>query len=188
MSDSGWDAGRLIATSSQTVGPFFHFGLAVNTALGRVAPPEAKGERIELRVRVLDGDHLPVFDALIEIYQADAEGHYGQAGFPGFGRLPTDENGTCVFETIRPGPVPDGRGGVQAPHVNVCLFARGLLRQVYTRIYFRGDERIAGDPIIAIVPAERRQTLEACPVAGGPSAWEFTIHLQGDGETVFFDL
>ena len=188
MNDASRDAGRLIATSSQTVGPFFHFGLAVNPALGRVAPPGANGERIELRVRVLDGDYLPVPDALIELYQADAEGRYGQPEFPGFGRLATDENGTCVFDTIRPGAVPDDRGGFQAPHVNVCLFARGLLRHVYTRIYFRGDARLASDPILALVPAERRPTLEACPVVGAPSTWEFTIQLQGDGETVFFDL
>jgi protocatechuate 3,4-dioxygenase alpha subunit len=188
MSDGSRDAGRLVATSSQTVGPFFHFGLAVNAALGRIAPPDAKGERIGLRVRVLDGDYLPVPDALIELYQADAEGRYGQPGFPGFGRLATDENGTCVFDTIRPGAVPDERGGFQAPHLNVCLFARGLLRHVYTRIYFRGDDRLDRDPILNLVPADRRPTLEASPAAGALSTWEFTIRLQGDGETVFFDL
>jgi protocatechuate 3,4-dioxygenase, alpha subunit len=188
MSGSRHDTASLAATSSQTVGPFFHFGLAGNAALGRVAPADAKGERIELRVQVLDGDHLPVSDALIEIYQADADGRCGQPEFTGFGRLATDENGACIFETIRPGPVPDGQGGVQAPHVNVCLFARGLLRHLYTRIYFRGDDRLAADPILAIVPEPRRRTLEACPVPGAPAAWQFTIQLQGDGETVFFDL
>ena len=188
MSGASQDTAALVATSSQTVGPFFHFGLAGSAALGRVAPADAKGARIELRVRVLDGDHLPVPDALIEIYQADADGRYGQPEFPGFGRLATDENGTCIFDTIRPGAVADGRGGVQAPHVNVCLFARGLLRHVYTRIYFRGDDRLGADPILAIVPEARRATLEACPVPGAPAAWEFIIQLQGDGETVFFDL
>jgi protocatechuate 3,4-dioxygenase alpha subunit len=188
MSGPARHGDQLVATSSQTVGPFFHFGLAVNSTLGRVAPSDAKGERIELRVRVLDGDHLPVADALIELYQADADGRYGQPDFAGFGRLATDENGTCVFDTIKPGPVPDDHGGFQAPHVNVCLFARGLLRHVYTRIYFRGDDGLASDPILAIVPAERRATLEARPAAGASSAWEFTIQLQGNGETVFFDL
>ena len=188
MRIEGGAAASRIATSSQTVGPFFHFGLAGNPMLGRVAGDGAKGERIELRVQVLDGDYLPVPDALIEIYQADADGEYGRPEFPGFGRLATDENGTCVFDTIRPGAAADGRGGVQAPHVNVCLFARGLLRQVYTRIYFHGDDRLAADPILAVVPADRRQTPEARPVDGAASAWQFVIQLQGERETVFFDL
>jgi protocatechuate 3,4-dioxygenase, alpha subunit len=188
MRTEGSVAVSLIATSSQTVGPFFHFGLAANTTLGKIAAADAKGERIGMRVQVLDGDYLPVPDALIEIYQADADGQYGRPEFPGFGRLATDENGGCVFDTIRPGAVSDGRGGVQAPHLNVCVFARGLLRQVYTRIYFSGDDRLPADPILGLVPPERRQTLEARPVDGAPAAWEFTIQLQGERETVFFDL
>jgi len=177
-----------IATASQTVGPFFHFGLATNTALGNVAPPDAAGERITLRVRVVDGDDAPLPDALIEVYQADASGLYGQPSFSGFGRLATGEDGTCIFETIRPGAVSDGRGGAQAPHINVCLFARGLLRQIYTRIYFDGDARLAGDPILSLVPPARRPTLLATPVNGEPATWQFLIRLQGEHETVFFDL
>jgi protocatechuate 3,4-dioxygenase alpha subunit len=192
-----------IATASQTVGPFFHFGLGRNPALGQIAPPDAPGERIQVRVRVVDGDGIPLPDALIELYQADADGRYAQDAFSGFGRLPTDHNGVCLFETIRPGAVPDGRGGVQAPHINVCLFARGLLRHICTRVYFPGDPALATDPVLALVPRARRQTLMACLVEedvaqapGAPGAtavprlpiWEFAIRLQGEGETVFFDL
>src|SRR5215218_8529432 len=134
----------LVATASQTVGPFFHFGLAANVALGRVIAAAADtGARVELRIHVTDGDRLPVFDALVELYHADAAGQYGPPGFSGFGRLATDENGACVFETVRPGAVSDGLGGVQAPHINVCLFARGLLRHLYTRVYFADDPALA---------------------------------------------
>jgi protocatechuate 3,4-dioxygenase, alpha subunit len=190
MTDRPREPADLVATASQTVGPFFHFGLAANEALGRVAPPDADGERIRLRVRVLDGDGAPVPDALIETYQADARGRYGASPFHGFGRLPTGEDGTCVFETVRPGAV-SGEPGPQAPHVNVCVFARGLLRHLYTRIYFPDAGDLERDPLLALVPGPRRETLLARPAAG-PGAdsaeWEFVIRLQGAGETVFFDL
>lgn len=178
----------MTATASQTVGPFFHFGLARNTALGRMAPVGAGGERLSLRVQVADGDGAAVPDALIELYQADSEGHYGGPAFSGFGRLATGADGACVFETVRPGPVSDGRGGRQAPHVNVCLFARGLLRHICTRIYFAGDAGLDTDPVLLLVPAERRHTLLATPVEGEAGTWLFPIRLQGHQETVFFDL
>lgn len=186
--------GRLIATGSQTVGPFFHFGLTTDPSLGCLVRSDTKGERLRLRIRVLDGDGVPVPDALVEIYQADAEGTYvaagtaAPAGFYGFGRLPTDADGTCVFETIRPGRVADGRGGLQASHVNVCLFMRGLLRHVYTRIYFAGDPALASDPMLSLLPPDRRATLTASPVSGDSGLWTFDIRLQGEAETVFFDL
>jgi protocatechuate 3,4-dioxygenase, alpha subunit len=176
---------RPVATPSQTVGPFFHFGLATNEALGRIA---GDGERIRLRVRVLDGDGLPVPDALVETYQADADGVYARAPFTGFGRLPTREDGACVFDTIVPGAVEGRAGQPQAPHINVCLLARGLLRQVYTRLYFAGHTLNATDPLLALVPADRRETLLASRVAGEGETWEFLIRLQGEAETVFFDL
>jgi protocatechuate 3,4-dioxygenase alpha subunit len=185
---------RFIATGSQTVGPFFHFGLTTDPTLGCLLRPDTKGERIRLRVRVVDGDGAPVPDALVEIYQADADGGYATPGggssdsFSGFGRLPTGEDGTCVFETIRPGRVTDTRGAVQAPHVNVCLFMRGLLRHIYTRIYFAGDPAVEADPMLALVPIDRRNTLMAAPVPADPNLWSFDIRLQGDAETVFFDL
>jgi protocatechuate 3,4-dioxygenase alpha subunit len=201
-----------IATSSQTVGPFFHFGLTVNENLGLVASPDTPGEHIQLRVRVLDGAGEAVPDAVVEIYQADAEGRYpdstesrlpavarsAEVGAPslqpsapglfsGFGRLPTGADGWCQFRTIRPGPVRTN-GIRQASHVNVCLLARGLLRQIYTRIYFKGDAGLATDPLLTLVPEERRATLLAEPSAGEPATWDFVIRMQGSEETVFFDL
>jgi protocatechuate 3,4-dioxygenase alpha subunit len=181
----GREPERAVATASQTVGPFFHFGLTADDRLGKVAPDGVSVERIHLRVQVLDGDSLPVFDGLIEIYQPDAEGRYGQPGFHGFGRLPTDANGSCTFDTVRPG-APAAPGVAQAAHIDVCLFARGLLRHLYTRIYFAGDPAIESDPILSLVAPDRRHTLIATPAGG--SAWEFLIRLQGEDETVFFDI
>jgi protocatechuate 3,4-dioxygenase alpha subunit len=187
---------QLVATSSQTVGPFFHFGLADNATLGCLVRGDTAGERIRLRIGVLDGDGAPVPDALVELWQADADGVYvrptdprdvlSPKGFCGFGRLPTGADGTCMFETIRPGAEPDAEGRPQAPHINVCLLARGLLRQVYTRIYFAGEPALAADAVLAFVPEGRRRTLLAQPA--GPGDWVFDIRFQGDAETVFFDL
>ena len=187
---------HLVATSSQTVGPFFHFGLADNATLGCLVRDDTRGERIRLRIGIFDGDGAPVPDALVELWQADADGVYVRPadpagvlspnGFCGFGRLPTGADGTCVFETIRPGAERDAQGRPQAPHINVCLLARGLLRQVYTRIYFAGDPALASDAVLAHVPEARRRTLHARP--GGPGEWVFDIRFQGDDETVFFDL
>jgi protocatechuate 3,4-dioxygenase alpha subunit len=183
---------RPIATSSQTVGPFFHFALTADARLGEIAPADAPGDRIRLKVCVLDGAGEPVPDAIVELYQADAAGRYPDTtvrppAFTGFGRLPTSEAGCCVFQTIKPGAVRID-DTEQAPHIDVCLLARGLLRQIYTRIYFTGDPGLAIDPILALVPAERRSTLLAAPSAGEPGLWEFVIRLQGGEETVFFDL
>lgn len=191
------------ATPSQTIGPFFHFALAANTTLGCLVRPGTAGERIRVRVRVLDGDGAPVPDALVELYHADAKGRYAQPGeiavlkgprhssvsaFCGFGRLPTNAQGTCVFETILPGSVAGNGGELQSPHINVCLFARGLQRHLYTRIYFEGDAALASDPLLGAVPADRRDTLMASPDAAEPDLWTFDIRLQGERETVFFDL
>jgi protocatechuate 3,4-dioxygenase alpha subunit len=187
------DSARRIATSSQTVGPFFHFGLAADPGLGRITAPDAAGTHIQLRVRVLDGEGVPVPDALIEVYHADAEGNYpeeagaGKHGFHGFGRLPTGADGMCTFATIKPGAVRSG-AVEQAPHVNVCFLSRGLLRQIYTRIYFEGDPALTNDPVLGLVPVERRHTLLAHRAAGEPGTWDFVIRLQGHEETVFFDL
>ena len=185
---------RLIATSSQTVGPFFHFGLTVNENLGLVASPDTPGEHIRLGIRVLDGAGEPVPDAMVELYQADADGRYPESPeppapgfFSGFGRLPTGADGRCQFKTIRPGPVRTN-GSEQASHIDVCLLARGLLRQIYTRIYFRDDPALATDPVLTLVAEERRATLIAEPSAGDPGTWDFVIRLQGNEETVFFDL
>jgi protocatechuate 3,4-dioxygenase, alpha subunit len=176
-----------IATPSQTVGPFFQVGLAATDALGSLVRPDTPGEHLTLRLRVVDGDEAPVPDCLVEIYQADANGNYGQAPFSGFGRLATSQDGWCTFETIRPGAVADGQGGVQAPHINVCLFARGLLRQLYTRVYFAGDAALEHDPVFALVADDRKPLLLASPIDGG-RVWDFVIRLQGERETPFFDL
>ena len=188
---------HLHALPSQTVGPFFHFGLTPNEALGRLATENAQGERIWLRFRLLDGDGLPVPDGIIELWQADASGRYEHPAdkqehapdraFQGFGRLATDKDGACTFETIRPGRTPDGLGGSQASHINVSVFARGLLNRLCTRVYFEGDPGLDEDAILALVPAGRRGTLMARPDAER-RVWTFDIHLQGDQETVFFDI
>jgi protocatechuate 3,4-dioxygenase, alpha subunit len=187
---------RLTATPSQTVGPFFHFGLAHDVMLGCLVRDDTKGERIRVRMRVTDGDGLPVPDALLEVWQADADGIYvrpedpATAGaapaFCGFGRLASDPDGVCLFETIRPGPIVDGDGRFQASHINVTVFARGLLRQLYTRLYFEGDPDLERDVILSRVPADRRASLTAHHRGG--QDWSFEIRLQGDGETVFFNL
>lgn len=183
---------------SQTVGPFFHLGLCADERWGRIASPGAAGDHVQLRIAVLDGDGAPVTDALIELWQADAKGRYHHPrdpgassvdpAFGGFGRLPTDAEGECVFETIRPGGVSDARGGRQASHVNVSVFARGLLRRLVTRVYFADDPGLDTDAVLLLVPASRRRTLIATPVAGPLGGWRQVIRLQGEGETVFFDL
>ena len=190
---------KLIPSASQTVGPFFNFGLTINHALGIVAPDGAEGEHITLIFRVIDGDGLPTpGDSMIELWQADSQGRYqhpvdprsGSAdkGFSGFGRLETDANGVCVFETVKPGRVPTAGGNAQAPHINVTLFARGLGKPLRTRVYFADEAANADDPVLALIPTARRDTLLAKPVSGQAGAWAIEIHLQGETETVFFDV
>jgi protocatechuate 3,4-dioxygenase alpha subunit len=190
---------ELTPTPSQTVGPFFHFSLTSNKhQVQRIAGPRAEGERVWLSCRVLDGEARPVSDAMIEIWQADAQGRYRSSSenqspaaasdFLGFGRMPTGEDGACEFETIKPGQVP-GPGDIhQAPHLLLALFARGLLRQLFTRIYFAGDPANQSDPVLALVHEERRDTLMAHPDSAHPAHWHFDIRLQGEHETVFFDV
>ena len=186
-------------TPSQTVGPFFHLGLTGEGYCVRcVAGPETKGERVFLNCSVFDGEGSPVSDAMLEIWQADAEGHYhsvdparsgaAEAGFRGFGRMGTGEDGSCEFETIKPGRVPGSGNTLQAPHIMVAIFARGMLKQLFTRIYFAGDSANPADPVLALVPQERRETLMAQPDPARPCAWQFVVHLQGEQETVFFDV
>ena len=187
----------LVASGSQTVGPFFSFGLTDELS-SRIAESAAPGEHVRVGVRVTDGAGAPVPDAMVEVWQADADGRYAEpAGrdgrtrppvFSGYARQGTDANGECEFHTVKPGRVADGQGGLQAPHLNVCLFARGLLRQIHTRIYFDGDPAIGEDAALARVPEDRRSTLVAREVGGEPGLWRFDIRMQGDQETVFFDL
>jgi protocatechuate 3,4-dioxygenase, alpha subunit len=188
----------LTPTPWQTVGPYFAISLAGGHSVERIASPNARGERVKLMCSVFDGEGQGVDEGLIEIWQANADGRYNHPDDPqdkpvdpdflGFGRQATDENGVCVFETIRPGRVPGPNGAMQAPHLAVSVLARGILRRLPTRIYFSGDPANDRDPVLALVPKERRETLMAQPVAGQPGAWRFDIHLSGENETVFFDV
>ncbi|MGB2714396.1 MAG: protocatechuate 3,4-dioxygenase subunit alpha [Vicinamibacterales bacterium] len=183
-----------VLTPFQTVGPFFDFALTVSGA-ERLAGDDTAGQRITIEGIVLDGQHQPCGDALIEIWQADGAGHYRHPtdvnrdpspnAFPGFGRCGTDEAGRFSFSTIMPGPVP-GPSGPQAPHVLVGVLARGLLTRLVTRIYFEGSSSNVADPILQRVPTSRQPTLIAKRLA--PNRYHFPIVLQGEGETVFFDV
>jgi protocatechuate 3,4-dioxygenase alpha subunit len=187
-----------VPTPSQTVGPYFHIGLTNKHSVARIGAPEVPGERVHLTCRVLDLNGAPVPDAMIEVWQADSEGKYNhpadpqaqepESSFYGFGRAATNENGACEFETIRPGCVPGPGNKPQAPHLNIAAYARGILLQLYTRIYFAGDAANESDPVLALVPAERRHTLMARPASEGADSWRFDIRLRGDQETVFFDV
>ena len=190
-------------TPSQTVGPFFAYGLAARQYgydFGQpfddlVAQPEAAGEHILLEGRVFDGDGKPIPDALIEISHADAQGRYPKdlaavknSGFRAFGRMGTgtDAQQRFRFRTIKPGPESAG----QAPHVNVIVLMRGMLLHAFTRIYFSDEAAAnAADAALKSVPAERRATLVAQRhETGGLPVYRLDIHMQGPQETVFFDV
>lgn len=189
----------MIPSASQTAGPFFNFGLTTNPSLGVLTREGARGAGIRLSFRVLDGDGRPTpGDSMIELWQADAQGRYAHPedprhasadpAFRGFGRLETNQEGECVFESIQPGGVPGPDGTMQAPHINITIFARGLQKHLVTRLYFAGDAANASDPVLSMVAAERRQTLLAHPIPGQPGLWHMDIRLQGEAETVFFDV
>jgi protocatechuate 3,4-dioxygenase alpha subunit len=169
-------------TPSQTVGPFFAIELPY--ADGRYAVPEGTPGAVWLRGRVLDGDGAPVPDALVETWQADPSGQFG-GDFRGFGRSGTDEEGRWAILTLKPGPVPGASGeAAQAPHVDLNIFARGLLHRVVTRLYFADEGQAnAADPVLAGLGEDARATLIAQPCADG---YELDVHLQGPHETTFF--
>jgi protocatechuate 3,4-dioxygenase, alpha subunit len=192
-------------TPSQTVGPFFAYGLTSNgkydwndAFTNNLVTSDATGERIRVEGRVFDGDGQPVPDCMLEIWQADAQGRFADpkdqralpnAKFRGFGRCGTDANGDYAFDTIKPGSVPDPDGKPQAPHILFAVFARGMLLHLYTRIYFDGEAANAADPVLALVPADRRATLIARRESGnGNPVYRLDIRLQGDNETVFFEV
>ncbi|MFT4121452.1 protocatechuate 3,4-dioxygenase subunit alpha [Bradyrhizobium sp.] len=190
-------------TPSQTVGPFFKYGLTPNgeyewndAFTNSTITPDVSGERIRIEGRVLDGDGVVVPDCMLEIWQADAQGRFADpqdkralpnASFRGFARCGTDKDGNYSFDTIRPGSVPDADGKPQAPHILVAVFGRGMLRHLYTRIYFSDEAGNAADPVLALVPADRRATLIATREAGN-GVYRLDVRLQGDNETVFFDV
>ncbi len=183
---------QLPRTPSQTVGPYF--GFALPWADGPFVVPEGSAGAIRIEGRLTDGKGDAVPDALLEIWQAGPDGHFDHPDDPdrnedfrGFGRCPTDDDGRFFFVTRKPGRVPGPGGEPQAPHIDVSVFSRGLLKRLVTRIYF-DDESGANetDPILALVedPAARA-TLIAARMDGG---YRFDIRMQGDGETVFFDF
>lgn len=191
-------------TPSQTVGPFFSPALTPGKDYPWHQPiandlitPDASGQRIRIEGRVFDGDGAPVNDAMVEIWQADAAGRYAHpadkqrpnAKFTGFGRSGTDAEGRYSFSTIKPGSVAGPDGKPQAPHILVAVFARGLPRHAYTRIYFPEETANASDQILTLVPADRRETLVAKREdRNGAAVYVFDIRLQGENETVFFDV
>jgi protocatechuate 3,4-dioxygenase alpha subunit len=185
-----------VQTPSQTVGPFFGFALPREGGAELVAPDAPGALRIE--GRVLDGEGDPVDDALVEIWQANRAGRYAhpddprddlplEEGFTGFGRCATDAEGRFAFVTVKPGAVPGADGAPQAPHIDVSVFARGLLNRLVTRIYFPDEpEANASDPTLtAIEDPAVRATLVAAAQDG---VLRHDIRLQGDPETVFFEL
>lgn len=198
-------------TPSQTVGPYFAYGLTPKgrnkwdpngtyswkeTVGDNLVTPDATGQKIRIEGTIYDGDGAPISDAMLEIWQADAQGRYASprdnralpnTKFKGFGRSATNLDGVFSFDTIKPGAVPGPKGTTQAPHVVFCIFSRGMLRQVYTRMYFSDEAANASDAVLALVPAERRGTLIA-QKQGDTNVYRFDIRVQGDNETVFFEV
>jgi protocatechuate 3,4-dioxygenase alpha subunit len=198
---------ELPITPSQTVGPFFALGLPWPD--GPDVVPEGTAGAITITGRVTDGHGDPVPDALVETWQAAPDGGFGHPDDPrpgaatgsaatgsaatgpawrGFGRCPTDGDGRYRIRTLRPPPLPTGDGRAEAPHIDVSVFARGLLDRVVTRIYFADEEGAnAADPLLSSIAARLREaSLIAKPESAG--VFRFDIRLQGDGETVFFDV
>lgn len=185
------------ATTSQTVGPFFSIGFSW-LYRDNLAGPDVSGERVEIAGRILDGDGKVVPDGIVEIWQANALGKYAhpddpqektvESGFSGYGRVPTDDEGRFRFTTIKPGRVPGPDGKLQAPHLAVSVFTRGLLRRLVTRIYFPDELSNAEDFALSLVDPIRRETLIAKKMTGAAGALEWNVVLQGQGETVFFDI
>jgi len=186
----------LMTTSSQTVGPYVKIGFEP-LAVEDLTSSGAAGERVTLRGRVLDGNGKPVNDGVVEIWQANAQGKYAHPedaqdkaidrAFRGFGRSLTRSDGGFRFVTVKPGPVPGPEGVQQAPHIVVTVFMRGLLKHLITRVYFPDEPANADDPVLKLVPAERRATLLAKRVAGEKGVLEWNVVIQGQDETVFFD-
>ena len=183
-------------TPSQTIGPFFHDALLDRDYSELVSPDHPKA--IAIRGTIFDGAGEVVPDAMVEIWQANTAGRYDHPvgnkvdlsldeDFSGFGRSGTDRGGEFSFSTVKPGPVPGPDGQLQAPHVMVSVFARGLLKRLVTRIYFPDEEEAnAGDPILSSIEDQGlRRTLIARDEG---DSLRFDIHLQGDRQTAFFEF
>ena len=203
-------------TPSQTVGPFFAYGLAPHsrcewrpeqgkdvydwkeTVGANLVTPDASGTKVRIEGCVLDGDGLPINDAMLEIWQADAQGRYAHPAIAVRGRIPSSwgsaarrptKTATYSFDTIKPGGVPGPNGKPQAPHIVFCIYSRGMLRQVYTRLYFSDEAANDSDPILALVPADRVGLSSPIKeMRGDLPVYRFDIRVQGENETVFFDI
>lgn len=181
-------------TPSQTIGPFY-FGTVTNAYRQDLAVAGVAGERIEIALTLHDAAGAIVPDGLLEIWQANSHGRYNHPedrrnlpldpGFEGFGRASTDTTGCARFSTVKPGRVPWPAGGLQAAHINISVFARGVLNRLATRLYFEGDEALADDPVLKLVDLARRTTLIA--TRDGDGVWRLPIHLGGPNEIAFFD-
>jgi protocatechuate 3,4-dioxygenase alpha subunit len=193
----------MIQSPSQTVGPYFAQGLLRegDKVFSNVLVSEkTEGERIRIEGCVTDGEGQPIEDVMIEIWQANSHGRYNHPldeqdkpldpEFMGHGRAATDTSGNYWFETIKPGAVPGPTGAMQAPHINVIVFARGMLVHAFTRIYFEGEAANQGDPVLVSIDDEaRRNTLIAGRAESeGKAIYRFDIHIQGENETAFFDM
>jgi len=186
-------------TPSQTIGPFFAFALTPGAydyaaLVGNdLRSEDAVGEPIRVEGRVIDGAGQPVPDALVEIWQADGAGRYAgpqsNTRFRGFGRSETLDGGKYSFVTVKPGSVPGPNGRPQAPHINVGIFSRGIMKRLFTRLYFDDDPANETDPTLTLVPKERRSTMIAgrLETSSGLPLYVLDIILQGENETVFFE-
>ena len=181
----------------QTIGPYFQVMLRdAPRGTGSLVSDKTRGQRITIEGTVYDGASAPVLDALIEIWQADADGRYrhqedpraegADPAFEGYGRAATDDQGTFRFATVKPGTVSGPDGKPQAPHVLISILARGVLTRYWTRVYFEDEAEANGrDAILQLVPAARRDTLLARKAGDG--TYRFDLVIQGARETVFFD-
>lgn len=180
-------------TASQTVGPYFRIGLIYGESQNYLVQEQTAGQRIKISGLVLDGDGQPITDAMVEIWQPDANGIYNHPADPlheqadphfrGFGRAENWEEGVYEFQTIKPG----SRDG-QAPYINVHVFARGMLIHAMTRIYFADEPANTADPILNSIDSARRDTLIASlEESSDIPTYRFDIHMQGDQETAFFN-
>lgn len=185
-------------TPSQTVGPFFNYGLFTRSNLNILVTDETRGQRINIIGQVIDGDGVPVPDAMIEIWQPDANGIFSHPSDPrfadvdpnfrGFGRSETVNNGKFSFKTIKPGAIPFDGERMQAPYISVKVFGRGLLIHAHTRLYFSDEPANESDPVLGLVAADRRHTLIAQRMESSDlPTYCFNVVLQGENETVFFE-
>jgi protocatechuate 3,4-dioxygenase, alpha subunit len=193
-------------TPSQTIGPFAAPCLTPNEqgkttyawlqlVNGNLVTPDAVGDRIRIEGKMFDGQGVPVDGILFEIWQADGQGRFAHprdprrtnTSFKGFGRVESNMDGSFAFDTVKPGRVPGPNGTMQAPHIVVAIHMRGVLSHLFTRIYFSDEASNAEDPILQLVPADRRDTLIAKRDASG-AVYRIEFRIQGDRETVFFDL